>query len=371
METIICEHTETIEKVPGLDLQVAQCSLCGQVRKFKDSNKESIIITKLGRIGEAIVMPEPGQKVDLSLEESRLVREGWGMSQPPPTKGRRQRTAAQLPRINPAQVQAAEEGVISQEIPETEPAPEATPPLEPFEKRGKGPYRGKHDEHLEEILVDYGLMPITALAKKWGFSRVHFYYLKRKWEAKGIVFPPAYYSKPESVIEERAAEPEPVVPKRAAKLGRPQTGKWLKCVDCGKDIYVRKFVLDRDPEAEHRCRSCASRHTGKARKKTIRAPTVGDKRRQTYKEEGWDPGIKLALRRLAVADVTAFYDKVMDLLLLYLKKEPVETAEVLVGRGPFTIQQLIEKAVEMFVVEVLDRMKEFEKVKEGVYRLKK
>lgn len=60
--------------------------------------------------------------------------------------------------------------------------------------------------------------------------------------------------------EAKPVEQMKVPDSRAAKLGRPQTGETLKCVDCGTDIYVKKYRLDEDPGAKHRCKKCAEKH---------------------------------------------------------------------------------------------------------------
>lgn len=340
IETIVCEHTETVEKVPGLDLQVAECSLCGQTRKFKDSDKESIIITKLGRIGKAIVMPEPGQKLELIPEESCLVRAGWGLPpKSPPTYGRRRRTAEQLPRIKPLPAQP----LVEEPVAEPALAPEAPLP----QPKVRESHKGKYDKHQEEILADYGRMSVSDLAEKHGIPRPHFYYLKRKWEAKGVVFPPPFHSKLG-------------VRRRAAKPGRPRTGKWMKCPDCGKDIYVRKFTLDRNPEAEHRCRSCASKHARKAPRRTIKVPTVTA-----------EPGLKEAFREMVKEGIDIPYDVAMDMLIRYLQREPAATIKAVIDDDePFTAMQLQEKLFGLYIEVIIEESDKFEEVGKGVYKLK-
>ena len=38
--------------------------------------------------------------------------------------------------------------------------------------------------------------------------------------------------------------------------GRPRTGEYRNCTDCGRQIYVQQFRLKKDPECGNRCRSC-------------------------------------------------------------------------------------------------------------------
>jgi len=77
MEFADCKHIEedTLGVSQGLTYTV--CTTCGQTRRYKRGDDLSIVITKLGRIGDAIVLPLPGQSLDITPEETRLVREGF------------------------------------------------------------------------------------------------------------------------------------------------------------------------------------------------------------------------------------------------------------------------------------------------------
>ena len=157
MELATCSHPTEYKLGSFQDEKHVRCTNCGQKRRYKEGDAYSIVITQLGRIGDAIVMPPPATSLDITPAESRLVKDGWDILQG-------QGSSVQTTRAE----QLAEES------------------------------------HLDE---------------------------------------------------------------RAAKLGRPPTGETLQCVDCGKDIYVRKYRLDANPEVEHRCRECASRHAAKAQRK--------------------------------------------------------------------------------------------------------
>ncbi len=276
METILCEHVETVEKVPGTDLQVAQCSLCGQTRKFKDSDEYSLVITKLGRIDGKIVMPKAGQKLELSPEESRLVREGWellgALSAPKgPVRGGRAPAAEEQAEV-PTEVVAEEEAQVK------------------AQRMGRP---RKYDRNRQEILVDYGLMTVTDLIRKHDIPKGSFYGLKNRWEAQGIVFPAAYAD----------------------------------------------------------------------RQATIRIPTVGDKRRKTS-------GLQLAFRGFIKEDIDLSQEQVNALLAKYLEKEPAATVMFLFGTNQaFTIEQIFQKALELYVCEIMEQSEDFEKVGDGEYKL--
>ena len=393
MEIAICDHHNEIESAVerGTRSVVAECQRCGQIRQYKDGDKHSAVITHLGRINAAIVMPPAGIPLEVSKEESLLVRAGWDKGQDDaeekefqekqqiltgPTGTRKPTDWARMghmakvdwydkhwdemlkdseqmelqsflskwglsksgwfqikarrtgegatdraserarkwnapPFLKPEpepepEPEGAAEGKTEQEIheriaqaPAPQPVPEApaaeeqaevptevvaeeeaqvevieppaeheTPPLAETVERVKTQRMGrprKYDGKRPGILVDYGLMTVTDLMRKWNIPRGTFYSLKKRWEAQGIVFPAAFAD----------------VDDRAAKKGRPRTGESLQCIDCGKPIYVRKYRLDEDPEAEHRCRGCSSKHAAKAPlvSKNKRRPDLTEKKK--------------------------------------------------------------------------------------------
>lgn len=73
-----CSHkNETIKpgRIPGNFFAI--CHDCKQLLLYKEKEKEYGTILKIGRIGEAVVLPPPGTSLDITPEESRLVREGY------------------------------------------------------------------------------------------------------------------------------------------------------------------------------------------------------------------------------------------------------------------------------------------------------
>lgn len=78
METTECRHIEHVTTMHGME--VGTCSLCGQIVKYEGGNK--VTITKLGRIGEAMVMPPAG--IRLSLMEADRADLDKALASPKP-----------------------------------------------------------------------------------------------------------------------------------------------------------------------------------------------------------------------------------------------------------------------------------------------
>jgi len=149
----------------------------------------------------------------------------------------------------------------------------------------------------------------------------------------------------------------------------------LTCIDCGKEReYPRSSPTLLRADKIYRCKYCHRKHRSAGameRNKASKSSTTGDKRRETYKEEGWQSSIKTSLRALSKHNVSDYYDKVMDILVKCLKLEPRETTETLIGLGvPFTIPQLQREAFSLFILQLFESMEEFEKVKNGTYKLR-
>ncbi len=81
MELATCNHKE--ENLGTFEGQIlVACTICGQSRRYKKGDNFSVVITSIGRIGEAIVMPPAGVKFDgISPEDYRLIAVGWDMLQ--------------------------------------------------------------------------------------------------------------------------------------------------------------------------------------------------------------------------------------------------------------------------------------------------
>ncbi len=150
MDTIVCEHAETMEEVPGLGLTIAKCSLCGQIRKFKDGEKESEVLVKLGRIDGKLVMPKVGVPLpQLTPEETRLVREGYDNQR---AKGQQEKPQKKAVVIK----------------------------VRSFDGTS-------YDQHRDEILADRLSLGQRATLDKWGITDGTWVNIKRYWRSLGIV----------------------------------------------------------------------------------------------------------------------------------------------------------------------------------------
>ena len=374
METTICNHIEIVEGIPGT-VQIATCTLCGQARRFKDTDEASEVITKLGWINGKIVVPRAGTRYALTPEESRWVKEGWdtiresqdekqfqkklrALTKTPPLVPTPELEPGPEPEPGPGKIYYCKKCDFSNPDKRKlighyssahswhhrEPTGEAPPPTETVEKiKVKSrKQKGKYDERREDILLDYGQMTIVDLEKKWNIPTHSFPSIKRRWKAQGIEIPTAF-------------------------AGRPRTGKTLECVDCGKQIYIRKYRLKKEPDAEYRCAKCARKHF----MPPIKVPRSQKERRQGDRKHG----ILFAINGLAAQskDLSADMDSVPKLLSKWLRLEPIATVQVLLPGhcfDPFNPEGLIKAAMELFVEAILREESRFEYLGAGLWRLK-
>ena len=88
-------------------------------------------------------------------------------------------------------------------------------------------------------------------------------------------------------------------------------------------------------------------------------------------DEGWEPSIKPALRRLISANVASPYDDTMNLLAKCLKTEPRETVRLLVGLDTsFSIEVLMRAAFGLFLEVLLETREELQKGADGAFRIR-
>ncbi len=126
MEIATCEHKEVTAVNQTNDYSEASCAICGQRRTFVIGDEESEVITKIGRINGAIVLPPAKTRYLITPEETRLVREGWDIKNT--EKGNR------LAKGAPREVPPPKVAVEEKPGPEPEPAPTPEPVEEPVEE---------------------------------------------------------------------------------------------------------------------------------------------------------------------------------------------------------------------------------------------
>lgn len=336
LETIVCDHEETVEGELGT-IQIATCSVCGQTRQFKDTDEESVVITKLGRIDGKIVIPKAGTRFAITPEETRWLNEGRDMMREKQEEAEFQEKMRTMTKASPP-------------VPVQEPEVETGKPIEdggavPRARWGRQPYRvhdkamealeakkgailedivnigvrqtrkkyrinerqwgelrkewnivitqgtrqtiyDKFDDKMQEVLDDYTKMTISALEKKWHLAKHGWYYLKQRWVKQGVTIPDGYkpqYKARQNPEVEKKSEPTKV---RAAEIkkqmGRPRTGKATNCIDCGVELYIAKNRI-REGKV-YRCRRCMSIKAAKAPRK--RTPTVREEVGKTPKGQG-------------------------------------------------------------------------------------
>jgi hypothetical protein len=139
---------------------------------------------------------------------------------------------------------------------------------------------------------------------------------------------------------------KPVLPPKR-KVGRPKRGKEVKCEDCGAVMYLKPYQIAKG--AGKYCLPCHRKHS-KGFKNSIKG-LVTCPQFEKYSPE----------------EVVA---RTIVILVEWLDKEPAETVRALVKTPTFTVDQIINSAMEMVVEESLKRMPEFEKVGAGIWRLK-
>ena len=67
-------------------------------------------------------------------------------------------------------------------------------PKPPAKRNGVG-RPSRYNKDVVAILFDYRNMSAADLERKWGMQRAYFYYLKKRWKARGIIIPVGYKEK--------------------------------------------------------------------------------------------------------------------------------------------------------------------------------
>ena len=252
MELVDCEHKEvTAIKTNGQ--AEASCAVCGQARKYIDGDEHSVVITKIGRINDAVVMPPPGTALEISPEESRLVKEGWDIInvRDANRKAKGAPRALKIETKTPVPETKTPTNVTKTPVPETKTPTNVTktdltepgPPV-----RGtKKPY---FDKRRKEILEDYGKMTVRELEEKWKMRKGGWYSLQVRWKNEGYTIPVAFADK----APEPKPEPKPESKVNAEKeerktnldVERRTLGYWKRhreeVMGDYQTMHVRKFL---------------------------------------------------------------------------------------------------------------------------------
>jgi len=211
-----CKHTEEKEFGTRDGKTLVACTTCGQTRRYIAGDEFSIVITKLGRIDGAIVMPPVATRLSITPEESRLVREGWDIINAP---SKPLRHVVELePDIveekgdkNKLYFDKPREEILSDKKVTKPPAPKPDPaavieqpvmkevtkvPSESTEsvlKPANWPQmllaqkKKWHDERKQEILTDLATIGSFATRRKWGLTHSTLGGLLKRWGEPPLV----------------------------------------------------------------------------------------------------------------------------------------------------------------------------------------
>ena len=180
IEIAICPHLEeSIKTGDGTGL-VSECPRCHQVLRYKEGEKEHGTIVRLGRIGEAVVLPVPGTPTHLTPTEVRLVSAGYMQNNDKDESHQPLNIKRSAPK-RPALVVSTK----PQELP-VEAVKNEKEQVIMVSQQTRGKY---NRDHRDEILADRLSMGHKKAMAKHGISQGEWYGLKRKWKARGFEVP--------------------------------------------------------------------------------------------------------------------------------------------------------------------------------------
>lgn len=154
MEATTCVHDEKIEE-KGDGIQEGTCSLCRQVRCYDlNDTREKCRVIKLGRLDDKIVIPNLGERLNLSDEEREELTEALAEAKEP------------LP------------------VPVQEPVESAAERKPPRRTRNRRKFRKYYEQNKAAIIADYYSLRLKDFFRKWRFATSTWTKLKTEWEVK-------------------------------------------------------------------------------------------------------------------------------------------------------------------------------------------
>jgi hypothetical protein len=140
MEVTSCKHRELVNQA-GDDIELGTCSECGQTIQYDGSRSPTV--TKLGRLGDKLVLPNPGYKLLLDPKDQQDLASADIKTAPP---------------------------VLGVEVP---PKPKTG---------GMHAVKRYYDENREAILHDLDTLGEKAMCERWwNMSQVTFLGLMARW----------------------------------------------------------------------------------------------------------------------------------------------------------------------------------------------
>jgi len=203
IEVATCPHSFVVIK-SGSDfgVLVSECSRCHQVFEYKEGEQKFGAILQVGRIGEAVVLPEPGTALKVTPTESRLVSAGYMQ------KNGKDESHQPLD-IESRSVSKVPVAVVSIEAEPVKPVIIKKERVIMSNEQAKGRY---NEEHREEILTDRVAMGHQKAMEKHGIRPAVWSNLKKKWRTQGFDVPDLKRQKDKKVTA-LTAKSTTVVPK--------------------------------------------------------------------------------------------------------------------------------------------------------------
>jgi hypothetical protein len=198
-----CKHPE--EKVLGSHQgqTLASCPTCGQTRRYIEGKEDSTVITKLGRIGDSIVMPPAAVSLDITPSESRLVRQGWDIIH---GKSKPTRPAVELlPSV---------ERPESEVLKESPPTYSKPPNWDQLGRKQKTKFYDENKGYILKTIEELGRLPAL---QKLGIHTATYYALLKRWGLK-----PQARTKKEKTPRKITGRAELVEAKRVTKEPVPE-----------------------------------------------------------------------------------------------------------------------------------------------------
>ncbi len=255
-----CNHIK--ESTIGVNngLRLVTCDICSRARQYRSGEDGSEVITRIGRIGSAIIVPPAGSRFNITPEESRFVKEGWDIINE--REGKRRAKGSHVSKRETKPVSKPASIVSPEPEPVSKPASIVSPEPEPVSKVKPEPEEVPVHPVQEEMPVEAVEAPAESkiyYCKKCDYSTpdkyklISHYSSAHSWHHREQA---AIITEPDESVSEPA--PEEVADEKPLPYyaGRKETGEWRKCIDCGEPIYIQKYRLDKNPEAGKRCGKC-------------------------------------------------------------------------------------------------------------------
>ena len=196
LELAECPHTEEviIMNHPRLGMELATCKVCRQSQQYPDGRRIDAVITRIGRIGQAVVLPTPGTPLSITPEETRLVRQGYDIVH-------KERGNIRLSSYFGVTVV---HDPLALETDRNKPEN-----WDDMDRKAKALW---FDSRRKDIIADIPFMTGTEISRRWSMSSGTLHGLRQRWRNAGFDVPDS----PDGRLSSRCV---PGVRTHATKLG--------------------------------------------------------------------------------------------------------------------------------------------------------